>query len=123
MKRNPLIPFGMIAVLGIVLMLSLSVWGGGAAQERAAKENGTAVEDEANLASLPADEIFGQKCAACHGQNLEGVGGAPNLQKVGAKLSKKEILDQIANGGGIMPGGLITGEAADKVATWLSEKK
>mgnify|MGYP001953231241 CR=1 FL=1 len=122
MKRNPLVPFGVIATLGILLMLVIGIWGGNIAQERADGKNGASTEDTANLASLEPDKIFGQKCSTCHGDNLEGKNG-PNLQHVGADMSKDEILNQIKNGGGAMPGNIINGEAADKVADWLSKKK
>jgi cytochrome c550 len=122
MKRNPLIPFAVIAALGIVLMIVVSVWGGHAAHERAAKENGASTEQKANGANQSPDKIFQQNCSSCHGQNLEG-GVGPNLQHIGSKMSKNQILNQIKNGGGQMPGNIIQGKAAEKVADWLSKKK
>jgi hypothetical protein len=50
-------------------------------------------------------------------------GSAPNLQKVGSKYSADEIKEVIAKGRGSMPGGIIQGEDADKVAEWLAAKK
>jgi hypothetical protein len=38
-------------------------------------------------------------------------------------LSKKQILDQIKNGGGGMPAGVVKGDQAEKVASWLAAKK
>ena len=116
MKRNPLIPFAVIAAFGILFMIVIGIWGGNAAQERAAsKEKGA-------VAAATPDKIFEQNCSSCHGQNLEG-GAGPNLQHIGGKLSKDAILKQINNGGGVMPGGLIKGDDATKVAEWLSKKK
>jgi len=122
MKRNPLVPFGTIAVLGIILMIVIGVWGGNIAQDRAEKKNAPSTEDTANLVNLSADKIFGQKCSTCHGDNLEG-GIGPNLQKIGSSMDKAAILNQIKNGGGGMPANVISGAAADKVATWLANKK
>lgn len=116
MKRNPLIGFAVIAVVGVVLMLVIGVWGGNTAKERADGSN------KAKTATMTPDKIFQQNCSSCHGNNLEG-GVGPNLQKIGSTLSKDRILNQIKNGGGAMPGGIISGKEADAVATWLSKKK
>ncbi|MGC4377415.1 cytochrome c [Fictibacillus sp. Mic-4] len=70
-----------------------------------------------------AKQVFKQNCASCHGQNLEGTNAAPKLSDVGKKMSKDQILNQIKNGGGGMPGGLIKGNDAENVAGWLASKK
>ncbi|MGG5251984.1 cytochrome c551 [Neobacillus sp. SM06] len=67
-------------------------------------------------------KIVSQKCSTCHGGNLEGSVG-PNLQKIGSKYSKDEILNIIKNGKGGMPAGVISGKDAEKVAEWLAAKK
>lgn len=120
MKRNPLIPFALIATLGIVFVIVLSIWGGNIVQDRQAAKKGGG-EKQAQATMKP-DKIFAQNCTACHGKNLEG-GAGPNLQKIGSQLSKDQILKQIKEGGGGMPGGLIQGDAANKVAAWLAKKK
>jgi len=74
-------------------------------------------------ASVDAEKIVGQSCISCHGTNLEGQGSFPALNDVGARLSEEEILNVIENGRGAMPGGIISGEDAQAVALWLSEKK
>ncbi len=117
MKRNPLIPFALIAVLGIILMIVVGVWGGNTAHKNATGGSSTNASQ-----NLTPDQIFQQNCSQCHGDNLQG-GIGPNLQKIGASKSKDQILNQIKNGGGGMPGGLINGKEADAVATWLSKKK
>ncbi|MGC4379075.1 PQQ-binding-like beta-propeller repeat protein [Fictibacillus sp. Mic-4] len=66
--------------------------------------------------------IYKNNCASCHGANLEG-GSAPDLQHVGKSMSKDQILKQIENGSGRMPGGLVKGADADALAEWLSKKK
>jgi mono/diheme cytochrome c family protein len=68
------------------------------------------------------DALFQQSCASCHGGDLVS-GGAPDLDKIGSKYSKDEIEAIIVNGQGGMPGGILKGEDADAVASWLAEKK
>jgi mono/diheme cytochrome c family protein len=68
------------------------------------------------------DAIFQQNCSSCHGGDLKS-GGAPDLDKIGSKYSKDEIEEIIVNGKGGMPGGLLSDEDADAVASWLAEKK
>jgi cytochrome c551 len=93
-------------LLGSVLVMGLAACGGGS--DTAKTEN--------------AETIASQKCFSCHGDNLKGATG-PNLQKIGSKYSKDEILEILKNGKGGMPPNVISGSDADKVATWLSEKK
>lgn len=63
-------------------------------------------------------------CASCHGGNLEGSAG-PSLEKVGAKLSKDEIIDIINNGRGAMPPmkDNLSDEEKENLAAWLSSLK
>lgn len=69
-----------------------------------------------------AEDIFKQNCASCHGGDLSG-GEGPDLREIGSELSKDEIEDQIENGGGGMPPGLISGDELDTIVQWLSEKE
>ncbi|BFT74671.1 c-type cytochrome [Paenibacillus sp. P36] len=66
--------------------------------------------------------LYKKSCIACHGNNLEG-GVGPKLQKIGSKLSVDQIKNQIINGGGGMPAGILKGDDAQKVAVWLAEHK
>ncbi|WLR49870.1 cytochrome c [Bacillus tianshenii] len=117
MNRNPVMPYLITMVIGIILIVGLGGYG-------LSNPPGEAAEGEAQEEAAPAnpEEIFKQSCAACHGQNLEG-GAGPNLTQVGSKLSADDIKGIIQNGKGSMPGGLVTGEAQDKLAQWLAEKK
>ncbi|PLS17913.1 cytochrome C551 [Bacillus sp. M6-12] len=67
-------------------------------------------------------KIFENKCASCHGMNLEG-GVGPKLADAGSRLSKEDIEKIIAEGKGAMPPGLLEGEEASSVAAWLAAKK
>ncbi|WP_028399232.1 cytochrome c550 [Ectobacillus panaciterrae] len=119
MKRNPLIPFALIAVLGIVGMFLLSFQGQQKGKELAEeKKNGGKITQ---AASKPED-IVKQTCTTCHGEQLQGAVG-PNLQKIGAKLSQDEIKNVVMNGRGNMPAGLLPAEQATKVAEYLAKKK
>ena len=65
-----------------------------------------------------------QKCSTCHGGNLQGMGNTPSLKDAGSRLTEEEILNIIENGTKKgMPGGLIKGDDAKKVAAWLAEQK
>ncbi|TVY10861.1 cytochrome c [Paenibacillus cremeus] len=75
---------------------------------------------------MNAESIVKANCISCHGDTLDGRGAAnKNLQKVGAKLSKDQIANQINNGGNGMPGfkGKLKPEEVTAVADWLAAKK
>ncbi|HJV18226.1 MAG TPA: cytochrome c [Bacillales bacterium] len=93
-------------LMGTILVMGLAACGGGSDTDK----------------TESAETIASQKCFSCHGDNLKGAIG-PNLQKIGSKYSKDEILDILKNGKGTMPPNIVTGSDAEKIATWLSEKK
>ncbi|MFE6168490.1 cytochrome c551 [Viridibacillus arvi] len=99
--------------------LVLGACGGG----NKAKEETTNEKTGSETTAVDAQQIIQQKCITCHGENLEGRGNFPNISKIGATRSKKEILDIINNGKNGMPAGLISGDDAEAVAKWLSEQK
>ncbi|KAA1042456.1 cytochrome c551 [Macrococcus equipercicus] len=73
--------------------------------------------------SDPGKTAFQQNtCVGCHGRDMEGASG-PNLQKVGSKYSKAEILNIIKNGKGPMPKGQAQGKEAEQIAAYLSKQK
>ncbi|ENH97494.1 cytochrome c-550 [Gracilibacillus halophilus YIM-C55.5] len=117
MKKNPIIPFAMIAVIGIVAMIVLSQYGLNHQQAQNA-EGG----EEETVEQDP--EAIAQNCIGCHGGDLEG-GTGPSLQDVGSKYSQEEIYDIIMNGiqGTQMPGGLVSDGEAEVLSKWLAEKK
>lgn len=111
MTRNPLIPYALIAVAGIIIIIVLSSIGIVDMNEEAGGEETVAAPEE----------IYQESCASCHGGSLEG-GTAPALDTIGAKLNAEEIADIIQNGtDGGMPPALVTGEAQQKLAEWLAE--
>ena len=113
MNRNPLIPFALIAVLGLGFMFLLSFVGLNQADKLA---NG----DEGEPQVLTADELYQQRsCLGCHGNELQGI-SAPALVDVGERLTEEQIKDVIVNGQGTMPAGLANAEEANILAEWLA---
>lgn len=119
MKRNPLIPFLFIALIGIALVFVLSIKGLG--DEREIANGGKAPEENENVNASP-EEIYQQSCISCHGENYEGVSG-PSLKGVGERKDIDGIKETIQNGGGGMPAGLVPEEKLDEMAKWVSEIK
>ncbi|WP_078378914.1 cytochrome c551 [Sutcliffiella halmapala] len=106
----------LVACLFGLSLLMLAACGGG-------EENNTATDAPIEQgATAEAEKLFKQSCASCHGGNLEG-GFGPKLEQVGNKYSAAEIEDIILNGQGKMQGGLLKGEEASTVASWLAEHK
>ena len=71
------------------------------------------------------ESIFLVQCQQCHGATGDGLSG--RAQDFGHRMSKEQVLDVIKNGSnqmgfqmGMMPPGMASGEAADKIATWIS---
>ncbi|CAK4814652.1 unnamed protein product [Aphanomyces euteiches] len=71
-----------------------------------------------------AEALFKQSCTSCHGVDLAGDYG-PNLQKIGGKLTKAQITNQITNGGDEMPPfkKALKAEEIQTLAAWLAAKK
>lgn len=68
------------------------------------------------------EKIIQKKCIACHGDKLNN-GSAPDISKIGGKLSEAEIADILENGQNAMPAKLVTGDDAKAVAEWLATQK
>ncbi|WP_044639803.1 c-type cytochrome [Risungbinella massiliensis] len=70
-----------------------------------------------------AEAIAKQNCTRCHGGNLQGSYG-PNLQQIGAKYNKEQLLGVLNNGIGSMgPQKQLNDAQKEELATWLAEKK
>lgn len=114
-SRNPILPYAIIAILGLFLVIIISYFG---VNQREAILNPEAAEE---TAAADPEEIYKANCASCHGSDLTG-DSAPDLTQVGNKLSEDEIKDIIINGTeGGMPGGLVDNEQAAALAEWLAE--
>ncbi|GGA51225.1 cytochrome c [Kroppenstedtia guangzhouensis] len=83
------------------------------------KKSGESVQVDA----AQAEETYQNNCMSCHGDQLQGAQG-PSLEKVGAKLSAKEIETIIQSGQGSMPPQVsLNVEERKNLAGWLAEKK
>jgi mono/diheme cytochrome c family protein len=107
-------------VICVVFFSFLSACGGG--DEEAETEKAPTEEQAPTADAGDADSKYQQSCSQCHGGDLVS-GSAPDLDMIGSKYSKDEILGIINNGKGGMPGGLLTGEDAEAVASWLAEQQ
>lgn len=85
-------------------------------------DTSTTSDGEATTSVIDAKKLYDQRCAMCHGFELEGLTG-DDLTTIGSKYSKEEIESIILNGQGTMAGGFLKDENAAAVAEWLSEKK
>ncbi|AQQ55042.1 c-type cytochrome [Planococcus lenghuensis] len=113
---------------GIGLIFFLSLEGNSNQEEIAAEEEGGeevveegegAGEGEGAAAGdFDPVAVYEANCASCHGANFEG-GVGPNL--ITTELPPEEIAQVLAEGRGIMPGGLVPEEHIDAMATWITE--
>ncbi|MFZ3588182.1 cytochrome c550 [Bacillus sp. DJP31] len=118
MNRNPLIPFALIAILGIGLMFLISFVGVDNMDEIAKGEEGGG---ETAAPAAP-EELYAANCLGCHGDQLQGVVG-PALAKIGSEYDAEHIQGVILNGQGTMPAQGLNAEQAKSLAAWLAEKK
>jgi mono/diheme cytochrome c family protein len=108
------------ALICVAFLGFLAACGGG--DEETEKDTTPTKEENQTADAGDGDALFQQSCSACHGSDLKS-GGAPDLDKIGSKYSKDEILGIIEHGKGGMPAGVLKGDDADAVASWLAEKK
>ncbi|MFS0786295.1 cytochrome c [Shouchella sp. 1P09AA] len=118
MKGRPLIPFAIIALLGIVLMVAMSAIG---VDQRASMD-----EEEEEPVEIGDPVEYGQgivesSCISCHANDLGGTASAPAINDLEGELSHDEIVDIVTNGQGNMPafGSSLQPEEIDAVADYL----
>lgn len=122
MNRNPVIPFVIIMVFGIVLMFGLSFKGMGDAKSTAKEKTGTTSTAKTDTAATNPEGIYKSTCIGCHGEQYQGVVG-PSLKGIGSKLSVDQIKQIITHGKGNMPPNLVPEDKADAMAKWVSQIK
>lgn len=120
MNRNPLIPFALIAVIGIGLMFLFSFKGLGDMDDLAKEKEGGAETTE--TVAVKPEDTYKASCIGCHGDQYQG-GMGPGLKGVGDKFSKEEIMDIVTNGKGDMPPGMVKPDDAAAMADWLADIK
>jgi cytochrome c550 len=117
MKGKPLVPFAITAIIGILLMISLSFVGLNQRAEMNTDETEEApVDIEDPIAA--GQEIAGQSCIGCHGNDLSGSMG-PALTSLEGTYTQEEIAGIIVNGQGSMPATGLGEAEADAVAQYL----
>jgi len=124
MKRNAVIPYAIIAIVGIVMVIVISIAGVNQREaiQKSADGSEKVEEKKSGETSDSPEDIYASSCASCHGEDLSG-GMGPDLREVGGRLSKEEIHDIVMNGKGQMPAGIIKEEAqSDAIAGWLAEE-
>jgi len=101
-------------IIAILIGTSLLAACGGDNETNNPINNETSSNESYELAN--GEEIYQQKCLACHGGDLTGAGavGVTNL-------TYDEIHDAVVNGVGSMPGGLVTGSDAEDVSEWVEK--
>jgi cytochrome c551 len=111
--------------LSLLLAVSLSACGKSNTTPSPPAASGTpAATSSGATSTVDAQAVFKANCVSCHGANLEGMVG-PNLQKVGGKYSKDQIVAIITNGRGGMPSfkAKLSNDEINAVAAWLANKK
>lgn len=117
MNRNPIMPFVVIMVVGVLAMFLFSFKGIDDSKKLADEIANGGKEQTEQAASNPED-IYQQNCISCHGDQYQG-GVGPALKGVGDRLTKEGIEDIVVNGGVTMPPGLVPADKAGDVAEWL----
>lgn len=122
MKRNPIMPFVVIMVVGVLAMFLFSFKGIGDSEKLADElANGDKQETTTEQVASNPEDIYQQSCLACHGDQYQG-GVGPALKGVGDRKTKEEIQDIISTGTNnvAMPKGLVPEDKAPEMAEWLS---
>jgi mono/diheme cytochrome c family protein len=124
MKRSTFVIFGLVVLL---LGVGIPAW----AINQEGSESASPGEVPSNLDE--GKELFVTNCGACHALAKAGTDGVigPNLDELLAPPSatapdpttiKPRVLSAIENGvGGRMPKGVLSGQQADEVATFVSQ--
>lgn len=122
MKGSPLIPFALIALIGIVLMAVMSAYGVDQRNALEEEENGTGEQETVEIDDPIAagEELAQQSCINCHGGDLAGGSVGPAINGLDGQLSAEEISNIIQNGVGAMPPQTqYSPEEADAISEYL----
>lgn len=121
--KNPVIPYAIIAGLGIFAVILVSILGVNQRNDIEQAEEGEPTEEVQEGDSIDDPEaIFTNNCASCHGDDLTG-GMGPDLTQIGNTLSTDEIKEIILNGQGQMPPIDVGDAQAEAIADWLLEQQ
>lgn len=121
--KNPVIPYAIIAGLGIFAVILVSILGVNQRNDIQQAEEGEPTEEvEEGETTDDPEALFENNCATCHGDDLSG-GMGPDLTQIGNTHSADEIKEIILQGQGDMPAIDVEDEQAEALADWLSEKQ
>ncbi|MEC2070487.1 cytochrome c550 [Alkalihalophilus marmarensis] len=118
MKGRPLLPFAIIAIVGIVVMISLSFIGLNQREAMQADEEGEEEVTEIEDPVAAGEELVQASCIGCHGGDLSG-GAGPALTSLEGQYTQEEITDIVVNGIGSMPSVNDNEVEADAIAQYL----
>jgi cytochrome c551 len=110
----------------VTLLASAILAGCGAQNGSSGNSSDTGSGQTAAVSGGNAEALYKKHCLSCHGDQLQGrVGPSTNLTKVGGKLSREQLVTQIAKGGNGMPGfkNSLDDTEIGALADWLSAKK
>jgi mono/diheme cytochrome c family protein len=92
--------------------------GGGGAETGGGEAAGGGGGEAAAGDAAAGEQVFAANCTGCHLNNGQDAGGVgPQLTGIG--WTEQQIHDQVVNGGGAMPGGLVSGEDLDNVVAYV----
>jgi mono/diheme cytochrome c family protein len=92
--------------------------GGGGSETGGGAETGGGGGGEAAGDAAAGEQVFAANCTGCHLNNGNDEGGVgPKLAGLGADA--ESIRNQVINGGGAMPGGLVSGADLDNVVAYV----
>lgn len=122
--KNPVIPYALIAGLGIFAVILVSILGVNQRNDIESAEEGEPAEEQAEEGETADDpeEIFMNTCAACHGEDLSGESG-PDLTEIGNDYSAEDIQQIILDGKGQMPPQDVADPQAEAIAEWLLDQQ
>lgn len=127
MRGKPLYGYAAIAVVGLTLMLVLSFVGVNEKNARLALEGEGEQPPQQTVDTTDpmalGEQAYKATCIGCHGGNFDGPMG--NLNGLGDRHSKDDIINIIVQGGGAdypgMPPGLVDADKAAAIAEYLLE--
>lgn len=106
-----------LVLVPAVLFLAVSAGTFALAKLHLAKPEAPASASVALGDAYRGETVYATSCAGCHGAAAEG-GVGPALE--GASISLGAAKARIDNGGGAMPGGLVTGRQEEDVLAYLA---
>ena len=106
-----------LVIVPAVLLLCVSGLVYALAEEHPARSEPAAASSNANDPVSRGEALFAEHCSGCHGESGQNASIGPDL--AGNPISLEEARQQIENGGGGMPAGLVEGQELEDVLAYL----